>query len=359
MATKRRNRKRPNPMRDILNRNKKHLNQNLDYDELRSRLFGIYRKYLTNITINAIKYVGMPDTFSSSVMEFCLRYWGFANVIVLNKNEIYVDGQSSISPRINNLFGVFSSDVNAVDKRLIDIVGNKQINPLNRINYKTVKLPVQVTIPNQNSYLFSPDYGETDLIDVHANILSEIKTSMIANIREQKTPFIGLTTDKNLTSKIIFDNLEDGKPFISVDSDLPDDAKIDDIIRLMPTQVPNLSATLQDSWNNDINEFLTMIGVDNTMVDKKERLVAQEATANEAEVSLAMETFLKPRREALDLINNVLGTNFRVEPNYREISRDVENLRNSLGTLNMADTGTGGKTGESNEGNDNNGTGTA
>lgn len=359
MATKRRNRKHPNPMRDILNRNKKKLNNELDYDDLRSRLADIYRKYLTNITISAIKYVGFPDTFSSEVIEYYLRYWGFADIIVLNKDEMYVNGQDSISPKVNYLFGNITTSINAVDDKLIDILGTKEIEPLNRINYKDAKLPVKVTIPDQYSYLFTSDFNEKNLIDFHANYLSEIKASMIANIREQKTPFIGVTTDKNLTSKIIFENLEDGKPFISVDSDLPDDTRIDDIIRLMPTQVPNLSATLQDSWNNDINEFLTMIGIDNTMVDKKERLVAQEATANEAEVSLAMETFLKPRQDALDLINKVLGTNLRVEPNYRELSRNVENLRNNLGTLNMADTGTGGKTGESNEGNDNNGTGTA
>ena len=81
-----------------------------------------------------------------------------------------------------------------------------------------------------------------------------------------------------------------------------------------------------------MSEFLTLVGINNSNIDKKERLVASEATANDAQVSYSMRIYLNARNEQLDLLNQVLGTEIKAEVN----DAGVQEL------MNFAQTGTGG-----------------
>ena len=307
------------------------------YVSIYNGYYNLYSDYLNNLLINLIKYDNAPDTLNQQGLEFMLRQYGYANIIAVDSNNIFVEGIGYDYPGVNVPLGSViggvsgSEDVSPVKS----LLNGKEAKVLTRMNSKTAKVPVYVTVANKFSFYMGRLVSDSELIDRTAKTLAEIKASIIANIRQQKTPFIGFTKDNNLTSKRVWENLQNGKPFIRIDSEAFDD-DVKKLITTMPVQTPNLAPTLQDSWNNTMSEFLTMVGIDNSNIDKKERLVASEAQSNNAQVSASLNIYLKARQSQIDLLNDCLGTNIKVK---------VDN--DTLGDLiNFSETGTGDLSGD-------------
>lgn len=308
----------------------------LDFEPYRSlygRYYDIYSDYLSNLLINLIDYENAPKTLNIQGLEFMLRQYGYANIIAVDKDNIFVEGIGFDYPGVNvpmgSIIGGLSGN-NETGNVARDLLDDKEPKVLTRINAGNIKPPVYVTMSNKFSFYLGALSSDSDLIDRTAKTLAEIKASMIVNIRQQKTPFIGFTKDGNLTSKSVWQNLELGKPFIQIDSDAFDN-DVKKVITTMPVQTPNLAPTLKDSWNDTMNEFLTFTGVDNVSIDKKERLTAGEASSNTPQVSASLNIYLKARQSQLDLLNESLGTDIKAVVNSNSIS-DL---------INFAQTGTG------------------
>ena len=294
-----------------------------NFNELYSRYKSIYRDFLYNILINLFKYENLPRSFNARGFEFLLRNFGYANIYCSDSKHVYVSGIGIDSPAFNFTFGSIFAGINSDSKKLFRDLSQKSATLLTRMNLDESKKsdnPTYVTVPNKFSFYFGSNVSDSDLIEQTADTLAEIKASMILNIRQQKTPFIGFTKDKNLTAVNIFNQLENGKPFIQVDGEALDN-NIKNILTTIPVQVPNLSATLQDSWNNTLTEFLNMTGISNTNVDKKERLVTAETQGNDGLLQASLNVYLQARQDQLDLLNDVYDTNFKVSLNEEYIDK--------------------------------------
>ena len=309
-----------------------------DFREIYDEYFNIYTDYLNNLLINLISYKNAPKSLSQQGLEYMLRTFGYANLTAVDAENIYVQGIGYDNPGVNiplgsliGGFGVAKTD----DSYITKILQEKEPQVVTRLNMDIIKPPIYVTISNKFSFYTGQQASDVNLVDRTASTLAEIKASIIANIRQQKTPFVGFTKDGNLTSKVVWQELQSGKPFIQIDSSQFDD-DIRKVITTMPVQTPNLAPTLQDSWNSAMSEFLTLVGINNSNIDKKERLVASEADANDEQISYSMRVYLSARNQQLDLLNRVLGTSIKAVLNQGA----VEQLNN------FAKTGTGGLSGD-------------
>lgn len=291
------------------------------YNEIYNDYYNIYSDYLTNLLINLLEYDGAPKTLNVQGLEFMLRMFGYANVVAISKKEIYTDGIGFNTPGVNVGLGSLIGGVNGENNTgLQAILDGKEPEVLTRENTQHAKLPVYVTLSNKFSYYTGQLCSDSSLIQRTASTLAEIKASIIANLRMQKTPFIGFTKNGNLTSKSVYNQLMEGKPFIQVDATVYDD-DVSKALSVFPAQVPNLAQTLNDSWNEAINEFLTMVGLNNVSVDKKERLVSSEGDANDEQISASLQIYIAARQQQMDLLNEVLGTNIKVKLNSETIDR--------------------------------------
>lgn len=311
----------------------------VSYRELFTTYKDIYTDYLTNLLINLFDYKNVPSSFNVQGLEYLLRMFGYANVVAVDKDNIYTEGIGFDTPSLNFSLGTLIGGLGKANTRSGENVGSllseKGATCLTRMNVNDVKAPVYVTIPNKFSFYTGSQCSDAELIDATASFLAEIKASVIANLRLQKSSFVGFTKDANLSSKIIYDKLMRGEQFIQVDSDVTDD-DIRKIITTLPLQIPNLSGTLADSWNTAMNEFLQMTGINASSVDKKERLTAEESVSDRPKVSASLNVYLKARQSQLDLLNECLGTDIQVELS----SSGVDDL------VNFAQTGTGQMTGD-------------
>lgn len=64
-----------------------------------------------------------------------------------------------------------------------------------------------------------------------------------------------------------------------------------------------------------VGELLTLLGINNLEISKKERLVVAEAEVNKQEVGINLLSFLKPRMDSVDRINALFKTNIKVSVN--------------------------------------------
>ena len=154
--------------------------------------------------------------------------------------------------------------------------------------------------------------------------LYELTRTMDVNVKQLKLQTLFSATDKNiLTVKKIIDEIEKNNWAIITDSTM----QADEIVKAIPTGVKCLTGELTDRYNALMNEALTYFGINNANTDKRERLITDEANANNQFIDSCAEMFLESRQRACEEINKKFGTHISVElRNKREEVAEGDNV---------------------------------
>lgn len=140
--------------------------------------------------------------------------------------------------------------------------------------------------------------------------LFELVRTMDVNVKQLKLQTLFSANDKNiLTVKKIIDEIDKNNWAIITDSGLA----LDEIVKAIQTGVKPLTAELTDRYNAVMNEALTYFGINNSNTDKRERLITDEANANNQFIDSCAQMFLESRERACEEINKRFGLNIRVE----------------------------------------------
>lgn len=158
-------------------------------------------------------------------------------------------------------------------------------------------------------------------ITFYANKLTEAERTMDVNVKACKTPFIFACDDKDvLTFKQIFAKVDGNEPAVYADKGLNLDS-----LQVFKTGVTFLGNDLQDYKHTVENELLTFLGVNNTPVDKKERLITDEARSNNELIKSFCDIQLEAREKACREINEKYGLNLTVKLRCGNVEKYVEN----------------------------------
>ena len=93
-------------------------------------------------------------------------------------------------------------------------------------------------------------------------------------------------------------------------------------LQVLKTDAPYVGKDLYELKNEIWNEALTYLGISNTNTTKKERLIQDEVIRNMGGVIASRYSRLEARREAVDKINDMFGTD--IEVNYRQDFREAD-----------------------------------
>ena len=160
-----------------------------------------------------------------------------------------------------------------------------------------------------------------NFIMFYANKLYEAERTMDVNVKACKTPFIFACDDKDVLSfKQIFAKVDGNEPAVYADRGLNLDS-----IQVFQTGVKFLGNELQDYKHTVENELLTFLGVDNVSVDKKERLITDEAEANDELIQSFGDIQLESREKACEAINEMFGLNVSVKRRCGKVENVVGN----------------------------------
>lgn len=284
--------------------------------------YNIYVDYFTNLVLNLITYENAPDTLDERFLEFNLRYYGYARVGGVDKDNVFVLGQNQNGEYGLNALGSLIDQSTIPNPFSVDD-STKDLSYLTRMNYQD-KNDGYVTICNKYNYYMAglmTTFTDMQLVDRVSKSLAKIKASEMRNIDLMKQQFIGLTKNKNLTANQVFQQIQEGKSFIGIDSDLGD---ITSILDVTDFNIQDYLPSLKTAWNNEVSELLTMLGIDTVGVDKKERLVAQEAAANAQLTEASANVYLQARNQQLEILNHVLGTKIEATFNQQAFQQLVK-----------------------------------
>lgn len=142
----------------------------------------------------------------------------------------------------------------------------------------------------------------TDPFVMHyVNKLTEAERTMDVNVKACKTPVIFACDDKDVLSfKRLFSQVDGNVPAIFADRGLNLDS-----IQAFLTGVKFLGNELMDYKRSVESDLLTFMGQDNTPVDKKERLITDEAEANNQLIASFADLQLSAREKACEEINKM------------------------------------------------------
>lgn len=257
------------------------------WDSLVSNQMGymLYYQRLMELSISMFEWLNLPETIDARFLELCLFGEGYS---VFFKDEVL--GFLSLQCAIGGELNVYRI-------------------PTNRRAYATSGYQKELT-DKDSVLIFNNELHINSMLPVldFAQKLWDIDRSIIVNAKAQKTPIAILCDEKQrLTLKNVYEQYEGNQPFI-FGSDSLDLKKI----QAIKTDAPYVADKLYNLKTQIWNEALTYLGISNSNVQKKERLVRDESIRNMGGTIASRYSRLNARKCACDQINRMFDLNIDV-----------------------------------------------
>lgn len=249
-----------------------------------------YLNRLTELSVSMFEWKNLPPTVDARYLELHLFETG---------SMVYFDDDV-----IGNLC------LDCLPSGRLDVYGN----PVLRRAYSGYN-NYQKLLKESNSVIIWNNYLHTNSIlevKMFARRLYNLDRIIDVNANAQKTPvLIQGTEQQRLTLKNLYKEFDGNSPFIFGDKNLDLNS-----LKCLQTGAPYVCDKLYNLKQMYWNEALTYLGINNTGAQKRERMLSIESTQAQGGTISSRYSRLQSRREAVEKINAMFGTN--IEVNYRE-----------------------------------------
>ena len=249
-----------------------------------------YLNRLTELSVSMFEWKNLPPTVDARYLELHLFETG---------SMVYFDDDV-----IGNLC------LDCLPSGRLDVYGN----PVLRRAYSGYN-NYQKLLKESNSVIIWNNYLHTNSIlevKMFARRLYNLDRIIDVNANAQKTPvLIQGTEQQRLTLKNLYKEYDGNSPFIFGDKNLDLNS-----LKCLQTGAPYVCDKLYNLKQMYWNEALTYLGINNSGAQKRERMLAIESSQAQGGTISSRYSRLQSRREAVEKINAMFGTN--IEVNYRE-----------------------------------------
>lgn len=249
-----------------------------------------YFNRLVELSVSMFEWQGLPETVDPRYLELHLFQNGS---MVYFRDEVM--GDLCLDCIANGQFDVYG-------------------NPISRRAYSSYN-QYQKTLNESDSVIIWNNYlRQPSVLDVKmfAKRLYNLDRIIDVNANAQKTPVLVQGTEKQrLTLVNLYKEFDGNAPFIFGDKNLDLNS-----LRAISTNAPYVADKLYQLKTQIWNEALTYLGISNLNIQKKERLITDEVQRNQGGTIASRYSRLEARREAVDKINRMFGTDISVD--YRE-----------------------------------------
>ena len=249
-----------------------------------------YFNRLVELSVSMFEWQGLPETVDPRYLELHLFENGS---MVYFRDEVM--GDLCLDCIANGQFDVYG-------------------NPISRRAYSSYN-QYQKTLNESDSVIIWNNYlRQPSVLDVKmfAKRLYNLDRIIDVNANAQKTPVLVQGTEKQrLTLVNLYKEFDGNAPFIFGDKNLDLNS-----LRAISTNAPYVADKLYQLKTQIWNEALTYLGISNLNIQKKERMITDEVQRNQGGTIASRYSRLEARREAVDKINRMFGTDISVD--YRE-----------------------------------------
>lgn len=249
-----------------------------------------YFDRLVELSVSMFEWQGLPETVDPRYLELHLFQNGS---MVYFRDEVM--GDLCLDCIANGQFDVYG---NPISRRAYSSYNQYQ---------KTLNESDSVII--WNNYLRKPSVLD---VKMFAKRLYNLDRIIDVNANAQKTPVLVQGTEKQrLTLVNLYKEFDGNAPFIFGDKNLDLNS-----LRAISTNAPYVADKLYQLKTQIWNEALTYLGISNLNIQKKERMITDEVQRNQGGTIASRYSRLEARREAVDKINRMFGTDISVD--YRD-----------------------------------------
>lgn len=257
--------------------------------------FNIYIKRLSEMAISMFEWINLPDTIDERFLELTL--FGEGKIVFFKDDDIgYLTLQMADDGQL---------DVYRIPTRR---------RAISCTNY-TKQLDNTDSVIIYNNVMHTASYYE---MLPFARRLTNLDRIIDVNVNAQKTPVTILANEKQRLAMLnLYKQYDGNEPFIFGDKNLDLNA-----ITCITTGAPYIGKDLYELKTQIWNEALTTLGIVNVSIQKRERMVVDEAIQTQGSVVASRYSRLNARKQACKQINSMFGLNidckFReTEPYYK------------------------------------------
>ena len=250
-----------------------------------------YLERFKKIALSMFEWVNLPKSMNQRYLEECLYYKGQASLLY-DENFGFINTQACSNGNIN-IYGLpsslncFSLNYNTSRKLYTGLPTDEEKN--------------KSCILVMNNWERVPTASTLELFALR---LYEAERTCDVNIKAQKTPVM-ITVDE--TQRLMMENLysqyDGNRPFIFGDKNQLQNG----VLKAIKTDAPFIADKVMEYKQQIFNEALTFLGINNVSIDKKERLISDEASQNNELINLNLQASLIPRQEACKQFNELFG----------------------------------------------------
>ena len=291
-----------------------------DYNTLSKKKVALYENNiefqnifynLLNIAMYSFSIKGLPDSCNERFFKLNLIFNGYA-ALIKDPDLGYLS--LGVRPTVNsnqlNIYGEFP-DVMAFGWNGF----NKQYK---NYMYGTDNSDAEAVICRDNDLM----YPMVNIIWMYAKRLTDTMRTLDVTARKLKTPYF-ITCDEAQKSSIkkILDDVD-----FNQDSIIANRSTMPNEFNVLQTGVqPESVRVLWEHYSNLESEIRTFLGINSAAnLDKKERLVVDEAEANDILTDINIQYRLKNYQQFCDTVNNIWGLNISFISNINIVEKQAE-----------------------------------
>ncbi|MBP9988957.1 MAG: hypothetical protein KBT46_05605 [Ruminococcus sp.] len=270
------------------------------YQEAEKMISGYNRYYnhIKNLALSRFKYAEYPESINFDFVEKNLYYGG------------------AVAFFLDTVIGLIALPFTVLKWNIYgEPLTIRVTSPYNHAFRKVLNKGEFVIMYNNKVHS-----GDAEMCRYFANRLYSKDEIIDQNTEQQKTPYIiKATENQRLTILNLLNQYQSGKPFIVGDSSL-DLSQLSVLNLNAPFVADKVSKIKSEIWN----EMLNYLGIPNTEITKKERMIKDEVERMQGGAIATTASPYDVRCDAINKINSMYGLNIKIFKNS-EVSESVHN----------------------------------